>query len=86
MKNLSDKAKALLDSMDSLDEFGFQIRPYFYWLPEPTEDEIKRLEMNLAIYKGCINYRSRFPDEINAQRIVEFRRIRELRSILYEVV
>ena len=40
-----------LDSIDPLDDFGFQVRPHFYWLPEPPEDEIERLEMNLAKYE-----------------------------------
>ena len=75
-----------LDSLDPLDDFGFQIRPHFYWLPEPPEDEVERLEMNLAIYQEYINNGSRFTDHINDQRTIEYKRAQVLRRLLNEVV
>ena len=78
--------KPFLDSIDPFDEFGFQIRPYFYWLPEPIEDEIKRLEMNLLIYAEFIRNGKRFPSEVNEARKREYKRLAYLRGGLREVV
>ena len=70
--------KPFLDSIDPFDEFGFQIRPHLYWLPESTTDEIKRLEMNLAIYEQYILNDSKFPEHINQARLDDFNRLKDL--------
>ena len=67
-----------LDSIDPLDDFGFQVRPHFYWLPEPPEDEIERLEMNLAKYEQCLLNGSKFPEYINQFRLDDFNRLKDL--------
>ena len=81
-----DKIKSFLDSIDPLDEFGFQIRPHLYWLPESVEDEIKRLKMNLAIYEQHIKNGSRFPRKVDEARVREYKRLAFLKSGLHEVV
>ena len=65
-------------TFSTFDEFGFQIRPYFYWLPESLEDEIKRLEMNLAFYEQYLENGSRFPESVNQARLEDFNRLKEL--------
>ena len=74
----SEKTKYFLDSIDPFDDFGFQIRPHFYWLPEPVNEEIKRLEMNLAIYAQYLENGSRFPESVNQARLDDFNRLKEL--------
>ena len=69
-----------LDAIDPFDEFGFQIRPHHYWLPEPLEDEIERSEMNLAIYEQYLLNGSKFPDHVNKVRLDDFNRLQSLRS------
>ena len=80
MNGLSENTKAFLDSIDPFDEYGFQIRPHFYWLPESTADEIKRLEMNLAKYEQYLKYRPGFPEHIHQARLDDFNRLRALKS------
>ena len=80
MKKISPKIKLFLDSIDPLDKFGFQIRPHFYWLPESIEDEIKRLEMNLAMYEQFLLNGSRFPERVNQARLEDFNRLRILKT------
>ena len=70
--------KTLLDSIDPFDEFSFQIRPHFYWLLESPADEIKRREMNLAIYEQYILNGSKFPEHINQARLDDFNRLKDL--------
>ena len=70
--------KSFLDSIDPFDEFGFQVRSYFYWLPESIEDEIKRLEMNLAKYEQYLLNGSKFPEHINHARLDDFNRLKNL--------
>ncbi len=72
--------KSFLDSIDSIDVYGFQIRPYFYWLPESIADEIKRLEMNLAMYEQFLLSGSRFPENVNQARLDDFNRLRVLKT------
>ena len=80
MKKISQKTKAFLDSINTDDEFGFQIRPYFYWLPEPKEDELHRLEMNLAMYEQFLLNGSRFPEKTNKARLQDFTRLQALKA------
>ena len=80
MKVISVQTKYFLDSISSLDEFGFEIRPHFYWLPESMDDEIKRLEMNLAKYEQYLLNGSKFPDQINRARLDDFNRLQALRA------
>ena len=71
--------KNFIDSISPCDEFGFQIRKNFYWLPESTEDEIARLEMNIAKYEQYLVNGSRFPEQINRARLDDFQRLRVLK-------
>ena len=73
-------AKSFMDSIDPCDEYGFQIRPLCYWLPESLEDEIERLETNLAIYEQYLLNRTKFPEYIVQARWDDFNRLRVLRS------
>jgi hypothetical protein len=74
------KRQQFLDSISSLDEYCFEIRPQFYWLPESREDEIKRMEMNLAKYEQYLLNGSRFPEKVNLERLKDFNRLRVLRT------
>ena len=77
---MSKKLNIFLDSISPLDEYGFEIRPHFHWLPESSEEEIKRLEMNLAKYEQYLLNGSRFPEKINHARLDDFNRIRALKT------
>jgi hypothetical protein len=65
-----------------LDEYGFYVRQELYWLPEPPQDELARIEFNLAAYEQFLICGSRFPIEIKAAREKEFHRARVLRERL----
>ena len=80
MKELSAQTKTFLDSIGPFDEFGFQIRPHHYWLPEPLEDEIERLEWNLAKYEQYLYYKSRFPKGVIQARLDDFTRLQVLKK------
>ena len=69
-----------LDSIDPFDEYGFQIRPHHYWLPEPPEDEVERLEMNLAIYEQYLLNGEKFTEHINKDRTDDFNRFQVLKQ------
>lgn len=75
-----EETKRFLDSITSVDTFGFEIRPHFYWLSESTEDEINRLEMNLAKYEQYLLNKSRFLEDINCARLNDFNRLRALKT------
>jgi hypothetical protein len=79
VKNINKKTKHFLDSFSAFDEFGFQIRPQFYWLPESINEEINRLAMNLAKYTQYLENGSRFPESVNQARLDDFNRLKELR-------
>jgi len=72
--------KYFLDSINPLDEYGFQIRQHFYWLPESIDDEIIRLEMNLAMYEQFLLNGSRFPEKTNKARLQDFSRLQALKA------
>ena len=80
MKALCQQAKTFLDSIDPFDEYIFQLRPHFYWLPESPEDEINRLETNLAMYEQYLLNGEKFPEHINKARTDDFNRLRALKS------
>ena len=80
VKTISDKTKTFLDSIDPLDKYGFQIRPQFYWLPESSNNEIHRLEMNLAMYEQFLLNGSRFPEKTNKARLQDFSRLQALKA------
>jgi hypothetical protein len=79
VKNLDKKTKHFLDSISAFDEFSFQIRPQFYWLPESINEEINRLAMNLAKYTQYLENGSKFPESVNQARLADFNRVKELR-------
>ena len=74
------EACSFLDSIDPFDEYSFQIRPHHYWLPESAEDEINRLEMNLAIYEQYLLNSEKFTEHINKARTDDFNRLRTLKQ------
>lgn len=80
MAELSEKAQALLDSINLFDEWGFRLRQDRHWLPETAEQEIERLEFNLACYEQFILNGSRFPEKCNKARRSEFERLTFLKS------
>lgn len=79
-RELSEQARAFMDSIDSLDEYGFQVRQSLHWLPETREQLIDRLEMNLAIYRESLKNGARFPDSVNTARRNEFIRLDDLKK------
>ena len=82
MKYTQDNFNDFLDSISPLDEFGFQVRPHFYWIPETIDDEIARLEMNQLKYEQYLICGSRFPESINRARLDDFKRLRVLKMRL----
>jgi hypothetical protein len=80
MKENRDKVNSFLDSISPLDEYGFEIRPHFYWLPESMEDEITRLQWNLVKYEQYLLHGSRFPVHVNRARLDDFNRLQYLQS------
>ncbi len=70
--------ESLTREITTIDDFGFEYRPRYHWLPESPEDEIKRLEMNQAIYSELINLGTRFPPKVNQERMDEYLRIKKL--------
>jgi len=74
--------ESLTNEITTIDDFGFEFRPWYHWLPESTEDEIYRLEMNQALYRERIKLGRKFPKECNQVRLTEYQRIRVLRERL----
>ncbi len=72
----------LLDQVDNMDEFGFTQFKHNYWELETDQEELKRLELNQAIYREMLKYRTRFPPHIKKERTEEFQRVRYLRERL----
>ena len=68
-----------MDSISPIDEFGFQVSQHFYWIPETTDSEIIRLEMNLLKYEQYLLSGSRFPEHINRARMDDFNRLQALK-------
>ncbi len=77
---INERASSFLDSIDPFDQYGFQVRPHHYWLPESPEDEINRLEWNLLIYEQFLLNGSIFPDHVNQARLNDFNRLQTLKS------
>ena len=73
--------ESLTKEITTIDEYGFEFRPWNHWLPESREDEIRRLEMNQAFYREFINLDTRFPDKVNQERKDEHLRIQYLKSL-----
>ena len=74
--------ESLTNEITTIDDFGFEIRPWHHWLPERTEDEIGRLEMNQVMYRECIKLGQKFPKECNLERLAEYNKIRALKELL----
>jgi len=81
-RELSQQTKDWMRSIDPLNEHGFAVRQPQYWLIETPENELERLEMNQAIYEQCLLNKTRFPDEVNKERLAEYRRIQELKGVV----
>lgn len=75
---LSDQAKELFESMDTRDEWKFQYRPYFYWLPESTEDRVERLTLNACIYRLHAYFKNKLPEKIHKARMDDFKELQAL--------
>jgi len=74
--------ESLTNEITTIDDFGFEFRPSYHWLPERTEDEIGRLEMNQVMYRECIKLGQKFPKECNLERLAEYNKIRALKDLL----
>jgi len=74
--------ESLTNEITTIDDFGFENRPWHHWLPERTEDEIGRLEMNQVMYREYIKLGQKFPKECNQDRLAEYNRIRALKELL----
>ena len=73
--------ESLTREITTIDEFGFEFKPWYHWRPESTEDEIERLEMNQSLYRERIKLGRKFPKECNQARLAEYQRIRELKGL-----
>ena len=74
--------ESLTDEITTIDDFGFEFRPWYHWLPERTEDEIDRLETNQLLYRERIKLGRKFSKECNQDRLAEYNRIRVLKELL----
>ncbi len=74
--------ESLTNEITTIDDFGFEFRPWHHWLPESAEDEIERLEMNQVMYRECIKLGRKFPKECNQDRLAEYKKIRALKDLL----
>ena len=74
-----------IESLDkeitTIDEWGFEIKQWFHWLPESKADLLNRLEMNQAFYRYRIELGTRFPKKVNEERSAEFKQIQELKNV-----
>lgn len=69
--------KDFLDSIDPLDEFCFHKPPA---RGETEEQEIERLQLNLAKYREYMKNNSTFPREVHDARMADLARLRELQG------
>ncbi len=74
--------ESLTKEITTIDEYGFEFRPSYHWLPERTEDEIERLETNQLLYRERIKSGRKFPKECSQERLAEYNRIRALKDFL----
>lgn len=72
--------EALLDEITIVDINGFELKQWFWWLPESREDEIYRLEMNIAKYKEFLKNNQKFTPAENKIRMDEFKRLNQLKT------
>lgn len=75
--NSYEDFKRYFDDLDPIDEYGFLKKPRTYH--ETPEQEIERLEFNLACYREYGKYQSTFPQLVHDQRKFDFERLREIR-------
>jgi hypothetical protein len=75
---LSSKEKAFIDSISTIDDYGFQVRQDNYWIPELLDKELVRLELNQSMFSEFV--KGRFPPEINKARLDEYHRIQILKK------
>ena len=61
-----------------IDQYGFEIGRWMHWLPESPEDEINRLQFNLAWHEVGISFGKRYPHKITDERISDYKRLSEL--------
>ena len=69
-----EEAKVWFDSIDPIDDFGFQRK----LVAEDPAAEIARLEFNLAAYAEFMKNLSRLPRPVHEARAIDFLRLRKL--------
>lgn len=70
--------KEVVKEITVIDVYGFQDRPLCYWLPESREAEVKRKQLNLAIFHELIKAGWKFPANINERRAQEYQQLRAI--------
>jgi len=65
----------VIDEITIFDEWGFQVKPERPWEPESQGDRRERLTKNLAYYREYLKNGTRFPQEINDQRLKEMQEL-----------
>ncbi len=70
--------ESLTKEITTIDEFGFEFRPWHHWLPESAEEELKRLNYNLHLFEIGVAHGKRYPEEVSEARENDFDRVIEL--------
>jgi hypothetical protein len=77
--------ESLTKEITTIDEYGFEFRPWSYWLPESLNDKISRLEMNQSLYRERIKLGTKFPPKVNQERLDEYKLIQELKNVRQDI-
>lgn len=72
----------LLKEITTIDEFGFEFKPWRWWITEEPGEELRRLQLNQDMYVELINGGHQFPVDTRKARSFEYQRILELKGLL----
>ena len=72
--------ESLDNEIATIDEYGFQYRSDYPWLPESLINESQRLHYNLCIYKIGVGFGKKYPPQINKDMADTFDRVRRIKS------
>ena len=76
--------RPIKDQITCIDDWGFLIQQWFWWIPETIEQRIERLTYNQEYYKLASKCgEQKFPPEVNKDRMAEFEELRQLKGQKY---
>ena len=73
--------ESLTREITTIDEFGFEFKPWYHWRPESIEDKLKRLEMNQLLFRERIKIGAKFPPKVHQERRVEYDELQQLKQV-----